>query len=82
MTEDQRLLANWAGINSALYCLSVFISGIYFDNPFAWKLAITTFGVCYLLHGIQMWYPGTMIVKALIGISILTGLAAGLSLLR
>lgn len=82
MSDIQKMLANWAGINSAIYCISVFMAGIYFGNPWAWKLAIATMGICFLSYSLQMWYGGTTLVKIVVLVSITTGAVAGLSLLR
>lgn len=81
MTEDQRLLAMWAAINSALYLAAIIGVAVVLGKPLAWQLAIFTYGVCYLSYAVQMWYPGTMIAKALTFLSIATGTGAGLALL-
>lgn len=82
MSDLQKMLANWAGINSALYCLCIFTAGMYFNNPWAWKMAIATLGICFLSYSLQMWYGNTMLVKIVVLVSISTGTIAGLSLLR
>lgn len=69
-------------INSALYLTSVFIAGIVTNNPTAWRLAIATYGICYLAALVQVTVPTyrtTAII--LVILSIAFGAAAGVSLL-
>ena len=69
-------------VNSALYLACVFIAGLVTAHQIAWKFALITMGVTYLSHYAQL-IPRVprQVSVALVGISIVLGLAAGLSLL-
>jgi len=69
-------------INSALYLACVFITGIVTAHPIAWKMALVAMGVTYLSHYAQLVpHLPRQVSLALVGISIVLGLTAGLSLL-
>lgn len=85
LTDLQKLLAHAVLINSVAYCTLVFIAGIHIGNPAVWKLAATTLGLCWVcyageyLSGHGLSFRRVAMVAS--GMSILTGLAAGLALL-
>lgn len=85
LTDLQKLLAHAVLINSVVYCALVFVAGLHTSNPAAWKLAIATLGLCWVcyageyLSGYGESYRRAAMVAS--GLSILTGLGAGLTLL-
>lgn len=83
MTPDQKFLAIGIYINSALYLSAVFTAGLWTGNALAWKLAIATFGTCYLAYVAQVTIPELRGLNiGLVIASVVLGMLAGLSLLR
>lgn len=85
MNDLQKLLAHAVLLNSVAYCTLIFIAGIHVGNPAAWKLAIATLGLCWICYaGEYLSGYGLSFRRAAqlaSGLSILTGLGAGLALL-
>lgn len=81
MTQDQRFLAIGCYINSALYLAGCFIAGIVYGHPYAWKLAVVTYGICFLGYLSQVSEFRAYVSFFLVVTSILTGIASGLTLL-
>ena len=76
-------------INSALYLVCVFVAGLVTGHSWAWKLAIVSLGVTFLIYATELSTP-TSVEKAhtranlligMIPISWLLGAAAGILLL-
>jgi arginine exporter protein ArgO len=68
-------------LNSALYLVCVFVAGIFTHNALSWKLAIATMGVCYLCYLAQDMAASRRVAGALVVLSIILGVAAGLLLI-
>lgn len=74
-------------VNSALYLSLVFVAGLFFGVPLAWKGAVATAGVVYLAYFAQeaaimrqskvIWHAAV----ALVLLSIALGAGAGIALL-
>lgn len=85
LTDLQRLLAYAVLLNGTVYCSLVFAAGFMTGNPLAWKTAIATIGLCWVcyageyLSGFGESFRRVAMLAS--GLSILTGLAAGLALL-
>lgn len=63
-------------LNSALFLCGVFIVGILTNEPWAWKLALIDFGLCYLGPMAER-YPGGRTIAVIINLSsIVIGVAA------
>lgn len=69
-----------AMLNSALYLTAVFVASIVSAHPVAMVLSIVAFGVTYLSYFAQalLWVD---LGRALVLLSIVVGLMAGLNLL-
>jgi hypothetical protein len=76
-------------INSALYLVCVFVAGLVTGHPWAWRLAIASIGVSFLVCVVELSPITTAskeltranMLNALIPISWLLGIAAGILLL-
>lgn len=82
MTADQRLLAIFAGVNSALYLAGVFVAGLVLGNHGAVYAVIATAGVTFLSYVFQLGWGEKR--KACVVVSLATivaGAASGILLL-
>jgi len=75
-------------VNSALYLTTVFIAGMVTGHDLAWKLAVATFGLCYLTPAISDAVKGaeSVVLQSAISSffflsSVALGAAAGIALL-
>lgn len=74
-------------VNSALYLTLVFVAGLFFGVPFAWKSAVATAGVVYLAYFAQEAAITSQskvircVAVALVLLSIALGAGAGIALL-
>lgn len=78
-TDDRRWLMLAVILNSALYLAAIFVAGLLTDHVIAWRLAIITFGTCYLAPLVQITSTGPLariIATAIVAWSIVLGLAA------
>lgn len=64
-------------VNSALYLLCVFVSGMLQGNPWAWKGAIAAFGLTYLTYFAQsLLYPARAGTEWIYGMAMVLNVAA------
>ena len=66
-------------LNSAIYLVGCFIAGLYTAHPWSWKLALAAMGVTYLSYIVQI--STHRLANAVTLVSIVIGLASGISLL-
>ena len=81
------LIAVGVLLNSACYLAVCFVAGLVTGNAWAWRLSIAAYGVTYLCYNAQMavdkvggmlWWR---VSAALLVLSVVLGLAAGLAFL-
>lgn len=81
MPDWQKLTVLGGVANAALYLAMCFTAGLVTGNGVAWRLATATAGVVYLSYLLHLARPDSAADRAVLGVTIGFGAAAGLALL-